>query len=108
IVLSLLDERDLLAEVRRLRGALLPGWARTDHDQVVGGAFHVPASRCWIRNSQQRFPAMAARVYQQKSARANPTFARFNGDRPGANPSPRSKLPDSQFGHLSDRRRSAQ
>src|SRR5215471_13675374 len=46
IVRSLLDERDLLAEVRRLRGALLPGWARTDHDQVVGGAFHVPASRC--------------------------------------------------------------
>src|SRR5215510_2867843 len=45
IARSLLDERDLLAEVRRLRGALLPGRARADHDQVVLGAFHIPASR---------------------------------------------------------------
>jgi hypothetical protein len=45
IARSLLDERDLLAEVRRLGGALLPGRARADHDQVVLGAFHIPASR---------------------------------------------------------------
>src|SRR5271155_3581597 len=36
---SFLDQRDLFAEVRRLGGALLAGWAGADHDEVVGGAF---------------------------------------------------------------------
>jgi hypothetical protein len=42
---SLLDERNLLPEVRRLRGALFPSRAGADHDEVVGRVFHVCAGR---------------------------------------------------------------
>src|SRR5262245_13200043 len=60
IVRSLLDERDLLAEVGRLRGALLPGWARADHDQVVLGAFQIPHLAVF---------SLARRVYQRNRRR---------------------------------------
>src|SRR5690242_1099399 len=36
-----LDERDLLAEIGGLSGALLAAWARADHDEIVRPRFHV-------------------------------------------------------------------
>src|SRR4029453_11423598 len=47
------------------------------------------------------WPPLAGRDYQQKSARAKPTFARLPRAR---TPSPRSKRPDSDTGRLRSRR----
>src|SRR5262249_23580798 len=68
IILSLLDERNLLAEVRRLRSALLPGWARADHDQVVRGVFHIPALRCRLA---PQFSATFPPKWQRESISRN-------------------------------------